>query len=89
MAHLSLLAIFTAILGATIASCEATTGYTQMITYIKRHPDLSREEFWEYWQTQHAPKVAPLASHVGIVRYQQVCRSLSTINSGGGDMSSW
>lgn len=73
MARLGLLGLFAATMGASIASCEETTGYTQMLTYIKRNPSLTREEFWSYWQTQHAPKVAPLASHVGILRYQQVC----------------
>jgi hypothetical protein len=44
-----------------------------MVTYVKRHPDFTREQFWEYWQEQHAPKVAPLATHFNITRYQQVC----------------
>ena len=77
MARLPFLVMLTALLGAAFSSCEGTTGYQQMITYVKRHPGLSREQFWDYWQTQHAPKVAPIAQHVGITRYQQVCRSPS------------
>lgn len=76
MARITLLAILTALLGAAIASYQPTTGYRQMVVHVKRRPGLTREEFWEYWQTQHAPKVAPLAAHVGISRYQQVRRFL-------------
>ncbi|KAK7432179.1 hypothetical protein QQZ08_001124 [Neonectria magnoliae] len=43
-----------------------------MVTYVKRHPEFTRDEFWEYWETQHAPKVAPLATHFNITRYQQI-----------------
>ncbi|WQF76763.1 Putative EthD domain-containing protein [Colletotrichum destructivum] len=53
-----------------------STGQTQLVTYLKKGANLTRAEFWDYWQTQHAPKVAPLAVHLGITRYQQVCYSL-------------
>ncbi|GKT52763.1 ethyl tert-butyl ether degradation [Colletotrichum tofieldiae] len=53
-----------------------TTAQTQLVTYLKRGPNLTRAEFWDYWQSQHAPKVAPLAAHLGITRYQQVLPTL-------------
>lgn len=68
----SIIAAATAFAGAAVASCKPEESAVQMITYVKRHPDFSREEFWEYWETQHAPKVVPLATHFGIRRYQQV-----------------
>ncbi|CRK11482.1 hypothetical protein BN1723_001814 [Verticillium longisporum] len=61
-----------ALVGATLATCKSNTGLLQMVTYVKRHPDFTRQEFWDYWQTQHAPRVAPLAAHFNISRYQQV-----------------
>lgn len=76
----SLLSLFTGFLKAGFATPEAHpshTGLLQMITYIKRNPNMTREEFWQYWDTQHAPKVIPLATHVGISRYQQVCALLT------------
>ncbi|KAM0551257.1 hypothetical protein ACHAPJ_008602 [Fusarium lateritium] len=71
----SLLAIAMALVGITLASHQSppsNTGLLQMVTYVKRHPNMTREEFWHYWDTQHAPKVVPLATHFGITRYQQV-----------------
>ncbi|KAL6400112.1 hypothetical protein AUP68_15804 [Ilyonectria robusta] len=65
-------AVLTALVGATLASCYSNTGLLQMVTYVKRRPDLTRDEFWQYWETQHAPKVVPLATHFNITRYQQV-----------------
>ena len=73
MARLTFLFVITAALfGATLASCYSNTGLLQMVTYVKRRPDFTREEFWKYWETQHAPKVVPLAVHFNITRYQQV-----------------
>ncbi|KAJ4258079.1 hypothetical protein NW762_008219 [Fusarium torreyae] len=72
----SLLAIAMVLVGTTLASYQSppsNTGLLQMITYVKRHPNMTREEFWHYWDTQHAPKVIPLATHFGIARYQQAC----------------
>ncbi|CAM1503372.1 Fc.00g081480.m01.CDS01 [Cosmosporella sp. VM-42] len=65
-------AVAAALFGATLASCYSNTGLLQMVTYVKRRPDLTREEFWKYWETKHAPKVVPLATHFNITRYQQV-----------------
>lgn len=70
----SMLALVSSLVGETMASgCQTNTGLTQMITYVKRHPSYTREEFWEYWETEHAPKVVPLSTHFNITRYQQVC----------------
>ncbi|WZH49756.1 EthD domain-containing protein [Fusarium acuminatum] len=33
---------------------------------------MTRDEFWKFRDTQHAPKVIPLATHVGISRYQEI-----------------
>ena len=52
-----------------------------MVTYVKRHPNSTREEFWKYWQEQHAPKVVPLATHFNITRYQQVNLSQMSFHS--------
>jgi len=48
------------------------TGFIQVIQYVKRNPKLTREEFWDQWQTVHAPKFIPFAEGSGIRRYQQV-----------------
>jgi glucose dehydrogenase len=69
-----------------LASCPSNTGLVQMVTYVKRHPSYTREEFWDYWDTQHAPKVAPLAAYFNITRYQQVsiclcCKVVHFLNS--------
>ncbi|KAH0420301.1 hypothetical protein CcaCcLH18_14093 [Colletotrichum camelliae] len=53
------------------AHCTSN-GFTQMITYVKRHPSLTQAEFWDYWYTEHAPKVAPLANYFNISEYSQI-----------------
>lgn len=60
------------LLVGSMAACT-NTGQAQMVTYVKRASNLTQAEFWDYWETQHAPKVAPLAVHFNITRYQQVC----------------
>ncbi|CAG9982130.1 unnamed protein product [Clonostachys byssicola] len=72
MFSLNKLLVFVMLVRVTFASCKGNTGLTQMVTYVKRHPDWTRENFWAYWQTQHAPKVVPLATYFNITRYQQV-----------------
>ncbi|KAF7554826.1 hypothetical protein G7046_g6706 [Stylonectria norvegica] len=66
------MAIAAALFGATLASCSSNTGLLQMVTYVKRRPDFTREQFWTYWETQHAPKVVPLSVYFNITRYQQI-----------------
>lgn len=73
----ALVAITTALIGASLASAHSNakhsnTGLLQMVTYVKRRPSFTRDEFWTYWETQHAPKVVPLATYFNITRYQQV-----------------
>lgn len=49
-------------------------GYTntvQIVTFIKRNPKLSREEFYKHWSTVHAPMVAPWAEKHGVLQYRQ------------------
>jgi hypothetical protein len=70
----SLLLITTAFAGNACASPKgphSNTGLLQMVTYVKRNPNMTLDEFWQYWDTQHAPKVIPLATHFGVARYQQ------------------
>ncbi|KAH7205535.1 EthD domain-containing protein [Fusarium oxysporum] len=76
----SLLLLASALSGNAAASPKgppSDTGLLQMVTYVKRNPNMTLDEFWQYWDTQHAPKVIPLATHFGIARYQQVGLTLS------------
>lgn len=68
----SVLVALAAAVAPVLAACKSNTGLLQMVTYVKRREDLTQQEFWDYWETQHAPKVAPLAAHFNISRYQQV-----------------
>ncbi|KPM44137.1 hypothetical protein AK830_g2470 [Neonectria ditissima] len=68
----STISALTVLVGAALASFHSNTGLLQMVTYVKRHPHFTRDEFWVYWETQHAPKVVPLATHFNISRYQQI-----------------
>jgi hypothetical protein len=75
----SLLTLTAGLVGTALASSSSSnTGLLQMLTYVKRHPNMTRDEFWEYWDTQHAPKVIPLATNFRISRYQQVPLPLTT-----------
>ena len=44
----------------------------KLVFCLRRRADLTREEFQEYWRTQHGPLVASHASKLGIVRYAQL-----------------
>ncbi|KAL0934621.1 ethyl tert-butyl ether degradation [Colletotrichum truncatum] len=57
---------------SSMALCSSKNGLVQMLTHVKRHPNFTQTEFWDYWYSQHAPKVAPLAAHFNITRYQQI-----------------
>ncbi|KAI7773476.1 hypothetical protein LA080_010579 [Diaporthe eres] len=57
------------------------TGFVQVIQYVKRNPKLTREQFWDQWQTVFAPKFIPFAEGSGIRRYQQVRASGKVIPS--------
>ena len=43
----------------------------KMCMCVKRLPDISREEFPDYWQNHHAQLVAGLREGLGIARYAQ------------------
>ncbi|CAN8096099.1 unnamed protein product [Discula destructiva] len=51
---------------------QSDTGQVQVFHYLKRNPKFKREEFWEYWQNIHGPKLVPLAEKHGVRRYQQL-----------------
>ncbi|KAL8365407.1 hypothetical protein RB595_004285 [Gaeumannomyces hyphopodioides] len=53
-------------------SPAAAPNATQLLSYIKRKPGMSREEFWDHWHSTHAPIVAPLATKFGINGYSQM-----------------
>jgi hypothetical protein len=59
--------------------CESVTRIT---LFAKRRPDLSREQFYEYWEKVHAPLTAPWLVKYSIKGYSQVMarRSLVTIS---------
>ncbi|KAG8359307.1 hypothetical protein FVEN_g3055 [Fusarium venenatum] len=43
----SFLTLAVGLVGTTLAS-SSNTGLLQMLTYIKRHPNMTRAEFWEF-----------------------------------------
>ncbi|KAK5988345.1 Conidial pigment biosynthesis dehydratase EthD [Cladobotryum mycophilum] len=43
-----------------------------MLSFIKRRPDLSEEQFYAYWRNIHAPKVVPWAQKHNLVGYTQI-----------------
>ncbi|KAF2106846.1 EthD domain-containing protein [Lophiotrema nucula] len=44
----------------------------QVLTYIRRNPALTREQFYEHWEKVHGPKVIPWIEKHGLKRYQQI-----------------
>lgn len=51
---------------------DASTQSIQIISYLKRHPSLTREEFYAHWKDNHAPIVLPWFKKHQMIRYQQV-----------------
>jgi hypothetical protein len=43
----------------------------RLVFALRKKPDLTRDEFQEYWLTQHAPLVASFATDLNIHRYVQ------------------
>jgi len=43
----------------------------KIVFCLKRHPDMTRAEFQDYWRNRHAPLVMARAKLLGIVRYVQ------------------
>ncbi|KAL7942780.1 EthD domain-containing protein [Trichoderma barbatum] len=41
------------------------------ICFIRRRPDLTEEQFYDYWRNVHGPKIAPWAKKHGIIGYTQ------------------
>ncbi len=48
----------------------------KLVYCLRRHPDLSLEEFHQYWQETHGPLVRRHAEALGIKRYVQ-CHTFS------------
>lgn len=46
----------------------------RLVFALRRQPQLSLQEFQQYWLEQHAPLVASHAQHLGIMRYVQTHR---------------
>ncbi|KAJ5131091.1 uncharacterized protein N7515_007130 [Penicillium bovifimosum] len=43
-----------------------------LLCFIKRRQDLTEDQFYEYWEKIHGPKIAPWALKHGIVGYKQI-----------------
>ncbi|PNP47951.1 hypothetical protein TGAM01_v206165 [Trichoderma gamsii] len=42
------------------------------ICFIRRRPDLTEEQFYDYWRNVHAPKIAYWSKKHGIIGYTQI-----------------
>jgi len=51
----------------------------KLIYCLRRKPELSREEFQQYWRDVHAPLVAERADLLGIKRYIQAHTTLPEV----------
>lgn len=45
---------------------------TAMVIFLKRRPELTEKQFYEYWAKTHGPLVAPWAAKHGVLTYKQV-----------------
>ena len=54
----------------------------KLIMCLKRHPDLSREEFLDYWLNQHGPFFMKNASAMRAKKYIQSHTLTSPLNEG-------
>jgi len=52
----------------------------KLIFCLRRRPEMSREEFQEYWYTQHAPLVKERSAKLGARRYVQLHTSHDDLN---------
>lgn len=57
----------------------------KLVYCIRRKPELSREEFQQYWKEQHAPLVAKMAEKIGMTRYVQSHTFDTPMNAGMAD----
>ena len=54
----------------------------KFITCLTRHPDMTREEFKDYWVNQHGPFFMENADVIGAKRYVQSLTMDSPLNQG-------
>jgi hypothetical protein len=47
-------------------------GPITITSFVKRHPDLTEEQFYHHWETKHAPLVSPWCLKHGVIEYRQV-----------------
>jgi len=52
----------------------------KLIFCLRRHPDMTAEEFHRYWRQEHAPLVARHAPALGIRRYVQLHTVAGPVN---------
>jgi len=53
----------------------------KLVFCLRRRPELSREEFQDYWRNQHAPLVKERAAALGIRRYVQLHTAYDDLNA--------
>lgn len=56
----------------------ATENLTRITVFAHRNPAISEEEFHAHWVEKHAPLVSAWLQRHGIVKYTQVCNTLSS-----------
>lgn len=52
----------------------------RLVFALRRHPDMTREEFQRYWRERHGPLVASFASDLDVLRYVQTHTLDTTAN---------
>ena len=56
----------------TSAAASACPDLQRVSFFIKKRPDLTYDQFYDYWFNKHAPKVAPWVISKGFTNYRQV-----------------
>lgn len=60
----------------TAAKSQTQNGEVYVsISFLKKNPDLSPEQFYEHWEKVHGALVKPWAQKHGFISYKQVCMS--------------
>ena len=49
------------------------------ISFLKKRPDITHEQFYNHWENVHGPLVKPWMEKHGFVSYTQVRNSLPTL----------
>ncbi|KAH8909832.1 hypothetical protein BR93DRAFT_965907 [Coniochaeta sp. PMI_546] len=57
---------------STSVSQERPEKVVCSVSFLKRHPDMTPEQFYHHWEHIHAPLVKPWAKRFGLVSYTQV-----------------